>query len=469
MTHIAQEVVIIGAGLAGSQAALTCAKHGLRVTLYEMRPGVSSPAHHTERPAELVCSNSFKSDVCINAAGLLKRELTILGGELLQFARECSVPAGGALAVDREAFSKRVGRALEAHPQITLIQREITSLEEFGDTPIIVAAGPLASECLTQALVPYLGEGLHFFDAAAPIVAADSLDYNRVFRASRYDKGQGDDYLNIALNEEEYRVFYEALIDAERVIKKDFDKNDLFNACQPVEEVARRGYDALRYGIMKPVGIDDPRTGRWPYALIQLRAETKDARAYNLVGFQTNLTWPEQRRVFSLIPGLQQATFERLGVMHRNTFFDAPRLQNQDFSLKESPNLFFAGQITGTEGYTEAVASGLLCALNVVARLKGYEPLVLPQVSAFGALCFYAHSEETVDYQPMHVNFGIIPPLENRYKNKRLRYKHYALRSAEALKDWVSNLPNDIMVSENPKETSQQIIDEIARFEVESR
>lgn len=469
MTHIAPEVVIIGAGLAGSQAALTCAKHGMKVTLYEMRPQVSSPAHHTGKPAELVCSNSLKSDVCINAAGLLKRELTILGSELLELARETSVPAGGALAVDREAFSQSVQRAIESHPNITLVRREVISLTEFGDTPVIVAAGPLASEGLTRALAPYLGEGLHFFDAAAPIVAADSLDYSRVFRASRYDKGRGDDYLNIALNEEEYRVFYEALIDAERVIKKDFDKNDLFNACQPVEEVAKRGYDALRFGIMKPVGIDDPRTGRWPFALIQLRAETKDAKAYNLVGFQTNLTWPEQRRVFCLIPGLQHATFERLGVMHRNTFFDAPRLQNADFSLKNAPNIFFAGQITGTEGYTEAIASGLLCALNVVARAKGHKPFVLPQATAFGSLCAYAHSEETVDYQPMHVNFGIIPPLEKRYKSKRLRYKQYALRSVEALKEWATNLPCDIVVSENPKETSQQIIDEITRFEVESR
>ena len=462
------DCIIIGAGLAGSQAALTCAKHELKVALFEMRPQKSSPAHHTDKAAELVCSNSLKSDVCINAAGLLKRELTLMGSELLEIARDVSVPAGGALAVDRALFSERVEDLLLASDLIDVIHEEVTSIEEMlVGVPVIVAAGPLCSDELAQSLKPYLGEGLNFYDAAAPIVATSSLDAERVFRASRYEKGEGDDYLNIALNEDEYRIFYDALVSAERVIEKDFEKKDLFNACQPVEEIARKGYDALRYGVMKPVGIDDPRTGRWPFALVQLRAETQTAEAYNLVGFQTNLTWPEQKRVFGLLPGLEHAEFERFGVMHRNTFLNAPLLQDISMSLKEEPKLFFAGQITGTEGYTEAIASGLLCALNVVALLRGKEPVVLPSCSAFGSLMAYAHDETIHNYQPMHVNYGIMEPLSMKVRGKRDRYKQYALRSIKALHKFLSERQEDFKFSPNFDLVSEQLISEIADFKLE--
>lgn len=457
---------VIGAGLAGSQAALTCAKHNLRVALFEMRPQKTSPAHHSDKAAELVCSNSLKSDVCINASGLLKRELALLGSELLECAYKVSVPAGGALAVDRDLFSSCVEELLTSNERIDIIREEVTSLKEFlNKIPVIVAAGPLCSDELAKSLLPYIGESLNFYDAAAPIVETSSLNFDRVFRASRYGKGEGDDYLNIALDETEYQTFYEALISAERVIKKDFEKKDLFNACQPVEEIARKGYDALRYGVMKPVGIDDPRTGRWPFALVQLRAETSAAEAYNLVGFQTNLTWPEQKRVFGLLPGLENAEFERFGVMHRNTFMNAPRIQNINLSLKEIPELFFAGQITGTEGYTEAIASGLVCALNVIAYLKGSEPFIMPSESVFGSLMAYAHDEQTVDYQPMHVNYGIMAPLTMRVRNKRDRYKHYALRSIQSLHDYVKSR-NDLIFSQNANAVSRQILDEISDFQL---
>lgn len=462
------DVVIVGAGLAGSQAALTCARHGLRVVLYEMRPTQCSPAHHTDNAAELVCSNSLKSDVCINASGLLKRELALMGCELLDSARFSSVPAGGALAVDRAKFSASVEEKLSQCKLIDLVREEVTSIDELGlDVPIIIAAGPLCSEKLSDSLTPFLGTDLHFYDAAAPIVSAESLNRERVFAASRYGKGQGDDYLNIALNEEEYRVFYDALVSAERVIKKDFEKKDLFNACQPVEEIARKGFDALRFGVMKPVGIDDPRTGRWPFALVQLRAETRSCASYNLVGFQTNLTWPDQKRVFSLLPGLEHAEFERLGVMHRNTFMDAPRVQDISLALREQPQLFFAGQITGTEGYTEAIASGLLCALNVVAYLKGEDPLVLPAETAFGSLMNYAHDKATSDYQPMHVNYGIMEPLDIKVRNKRDRYKHYALRSIKALDALLAQREPSLMFAKNREETAEQIIDEIVHFQTQ--
>lgn len=435
-------MAIIGAGLAGSEAALTCAAHGVRVILFEMRPLKTSPAHSTEFAAELICSNSFKSVDPSTASGLLKAELSILGSHLLEIAFDTRVPAGGALGVNRDLFSRQVQDAVDGNELITFVHQEVLNFEMFpSDMPIIVAAGPLASEGLSETLLAYTDGGLSFFDAAAPIVLADSLDTETVFFASRYGKGDGADYLNSAMDKEQYDRFYHELIHGERTISHEFESKDLFQACQPVEEVARKGYDALRYGALKPVGIDDPKTGRWPFALVQLRKENREGTAYNLVGFQTNLTWPEQKRIFSLIPGLEDADFVRYGVMHMNTFLDAPRVMNADFSLKSDPRIYCAGQITGTEGYTEAIASGLTCALNVIAKLKGEAKFTLPRETAFGALLSYAFNPETVNYQPMHVNFGIIPPLEVRKKNKRERYRSYALRAIASLYDVVKSRP----------------------------
>ncbi|MBK5211697.1 MAG: methylenetetrahydrofolate--tRNA-(uracil(54)-C(5))-methyltransferase (FADH(2)-oxidizing) TrmFO [Coriobacteriia bacterium] len=435
------DVVVVGAGLSGSEAALQCAASGLSVALFEMRPSMSSPAHHGDGAAELVCSNSFKSDDPTTAAGLLKRELALMGSRLLEVAYRFRVPAGSALAIDRERFSEEITELLNREDRIDFIREEFTDLQKAAEqTPVIVAAGPLVSEALAKSLGSYTGASLFFYDAAAPIVSAESLDGSRVFAASRYGKGAGDDYLNIALDRDEYDVFYHELISARRVHDKVFEQSDFFNACQPVEEIARKGYDALRYGALKPVGIDDPRTGRWPFALVQLRCETVAKQAYNLVGFQTNLTWPEQKRVFSLLPGMGDARFERYGVMHRNTFVDAPRVQNIDLSLKAEKNIFLAGQIAGTEGYTEAIASGQLCALNVIRRIQGKKSVVLPSVTVLGSLMEYAHSSDTIDYQPMHVNFGIMQPLVEKEKGKRARYKKYALRSMEELYKYLSTL-----------------------------
>lgn len=434
-------VHIVGGGLAGSEAAWQLAQRGIDVTLYEMRPAVTTPAHHGKDLAELVCSNSLKSDDPKTASGLLKRELDALGSLLISVARKHRVAAGAALAVDREGFSAEVTRAIEQHPRIQLVREEVRCINP--DVPTIVAAGPLASDCLSQSLTDIVGGSrLHFYDAAAPIVMASSLNPSRVFAASRWGKGSGDDYLNIALDEDEYRRFYDELISARRVIAKDFERSELFAACQPVEEVARTGFDALRYGALKPVGIDDPRTGRWPFALVQLRAETADRQAYNLVGFQTNLTWPEQRRVFALLPGLENAEFARFGVMHRNTFVDAPSVLNPDLSVRGVENLWLSGQITGTEGYLEAVASGLLAGLNVFARITGRAAVTLPRESAFGSLVSYATSPETARYQPMHVNYGIIPALPQRVKSKQDRYAAYSERARAAIHELVASRPD---------------------------
>lgn len=434
----------MGGGLAGSEAALQLANRGVSVKLYEMRPQLKSPAHHSEYCAELVCSNSFKSNEPRTAAGTLKKELGLLGSRLLHHAYEHRVPAGGALAVDRDAFSAAVTRELEQHPNIDLVRKELTHLD--FDIPVIVAAGPLASASISDVLLSIVGEeSLAFYDAAAPIVSKESLDMTKVFAASRYGKGDGDDYLNCALNEEEYQQFYDALISAKRVTEKDFEQKELFAACQPVEEIARKGYDALRYGTMKPIGIDDPRTGRYPFALVQLRKETKEGKLYNLVGFQTNLRFGEQKRVLSLIPGLESVEIVRYGVMHRNTFVDAPRALNPNFSLRNNPNIFLAGQICGTEGYLEAVASGLMCALNVYAQLGESDqtpPLQslrpLPKESVLGALLNYSFDASVKDYQPMHVNYGLMPPFEQRIKNKQQRYEAYSERAQKAVAGWIN-------------------------------
>jgi methylenetetrahydrofolate--tRNA-(uracil-5-)-methyltransferase len=432
MVQARDGVTVIGGGLAGCEAAWQLAQRDVPVTLVEMRPVKPSPAHHTGNLAELVCSNSFKSADPDTAAGLLKSELRALGSAVLAVAESTRVPAGAALAVDRDRFAAEVTALVESHPLIHLERRIAT---EIPPGPVIVASGPLTDEALVPAIDELVGgERLAFFDAAAPIVETASLDLDVVFAQSRYDKGEGADYLNAPLDREEYDEFIDALLEARRVTSKDFERRELFAACQPVEEVARTGRDALRFGALKPVGLTDPRTGQRPWAVVQLRAENAQGTAYNLVGFQTNLAFPEQRRVFSMIPGLGQAEFLRYGVMHRNTFIDAPRLLDPTLALRREPRIRFAGQICGTEGYLEAVASGLLAGYNTWAALVGGRELVLPEDTALGSLIAYATSPDTENYQPMHVNFGIVPPLSERVKGKRERYHAYSQRAQESLR-----------------------------------
>ncbi|MDO4806916.1 MAG: methylenetetrahydrofolate--tRNA-(uracil(54)-C(5))-methyltransferase (FADH(2)-oxidizing) TrmFO [Coriobacteriales bacterium] len=433
-----QTVTVIGGGLAGSECALSLAARGIAVRLYEQRPGGSAPAHHGDGLAELVCSNSLKSTKPNSAAGLLKAELDMLGSFLLRFARQCAVPAGGALAVNRNAFSQMVTNAVEQNPLIELVREEVVTIP---DGPVVVAAGPLCSQGLSDALSKVLGEGrLAFYDAAAPVVAAESIDMDVAFSQSRYE-GQGlGDYLNCPMNKERYDEFWNELVGARRVVAKEFEERDLFSACQPVEEVARKGLDTLRFGALKPVGIVDPQTGRRPWAVVQLRAENAERTAYNLVGFQTNLAWPEQRRVFSLIPGLEQAEFVRYGVMHRNTFVDSPRTLDDTFAIPGT-RIRLAGQITGTEGYVEAIASGVLAAANTAAELRGYEHVHLPKTGAFGSLVAYATNPHTMPYQPMHVNFGIVPPLEGGRMPKAQRYQAYATRARDDLAAYLKAHP----------------------------
>ncbi len=419
-------VTIVGAGLAGSECALQLARRGVPVRLVEQRPTKSSPAHHTDCFAELVCSNSLKSMRPDSAAGLLKAELDRMGSELLACARQAAVPAGGALAVDRTRFSQLVGERIEASPLIEVVRREATQVPEGR---CVIAAGPLCSDALAKSVGDLVGaESLSFFDAAAPIVDAETIDRSIVFSQSRYEENGVGDYLNCPMDKQEYEAFMEALLGAERVVAKDFEQSDLFCACQPVEEVARTGIDAARYGAMKPVGLTDPRTGRRPWAVVQLRPENAELTSYNLVGFQTNLTWPEQRRVFRMIPGLENAEFFRYGVMHRNSFVDAPRVLDHTFAVPGT-TVRLAGQICGTEGYTEAIASGLLAALNSYADLRGLPQVELPRTGALGSLVAYATNPATSPYQPMHVNFGIVPPLEGPRLKKRDRYARYSQRA----------------------------------------
>lgn len=440
-------VTVIGAGLAGSEAAWQLASRGLPVRLIEMRPHRLTPAHRTGDFGELVCSNSFRSDDEATAAGVLKRELALLGSVVLEVARETAVPAGAALAVDRRAFSQRLTERLGAHPLVSVVREEATSIPD-GD--VIVAAGPLASDALQDALSALVGsERLAFFDAASPIVEGATIDMRQAFSASRWGKGSGSDYLNCPLTAEEYRAFVEALVTAERVQPRDFERRELFSACQPIEEVARTGADALRYGALKPTGLVDPHTGRRPYAVVQLRPENRMRTAYNLVGFQTNLTFPAQDRVFRLVPALREAAFVRYGVMHRNTFIDAPRLLSPALALHASPRVRFAGQIAGTEGYLEAAATGLLAALNVWAARGGLPPIVLPPTTVLGALVAYATDPETVDYQPMHVNFGLVPPLDPPVRGKRARYAAYAARALRDLASYLASRP-ELAVQQTP-------------------
>ncbi|MDO8879812.1 MAG: methylenetetrahydrofolate--tRNA-(uracil(54)-C(5))-methyltransferase (FADH(2)-oxidizing) TrmFO [Coriobacteriia bacterium] len=434
-----QHVTIVGAGLAGCEAALQLAARGVPVRLVEMRPGTMPPAHHTGDFAELVCSNSLKGTDPASAAGLLKHELGELGSFVLGAAYRCRVPAGSALAVDRTAFSQMLTRMAHSHPTITVIRQETTDIPD-GD--VIVAAGPLPGAALEDALTALVGSGrLAFFDAAAPIISAESLDHDRTFPASRWGKG-GADYLNCPLTRDEYAALISALVSAERVHAKAFEKRELFSACQPVEEVARTGLDALRFGALKPVGLTDPQTGRRPWAVVQLRPETATGSAYNLVGFQTNLTFAEQRRVFSLIPALEHAEFLRYGVMHRNSFVDAPRLLTPGLAVRSEPHVRIAGQLSGTEGYLEAAASGIVAALDVLASRNDRPSVVMPPTTAIGSLLAYATDPETVDYQPMHVNFGLMPPLDPPVRGKRERYAAYAERAHKDMAAFLHDRPD---------------------------
>lgn len=446
-----KNVTIIGGGLAGSEAALTLADLGFRVRLVEMRPHRGTPVHHTGDLAELVCSNSLKSKKPESAAGLIKAELDSLDSRVYAAALRHEVAAGGALAVDRAEFSADVTALVESHPGIELVRAEAVdiALEAEDCDALVLATGPLTSDSLSKSLGELTGsDALAFYDAAAPVVMADSLDYDKLFRQSRYesaDEGLGD-YLNAPFDKQTYDDFIEALLSAERVIAKSFESKDLFQACQPIEEIARAGHDAPRFGTLKPVGLTDPKTGRRPWAALQLRAEDAHGSCYNLVGFQTNLTFPEQRRVFRMIPGLENAEFARYGVMHRNTFVDAPRLLDDHLRLtteaaaKLDAPVYIAGQLAGTEGYCEAVRSGLHVAFVVAADLRG-EPLPsVPEETVFGSLLSYATDPNTVDYQPMHVNFGILPPLETRIRNKKDRYRAYAERAQGALSAYRAQL-----------------------------
>ena len=433
-------VTVVGGGLAGCECACQLADRGIPVTLHEMRPQTASPAHHTASLAELVCSNSFKSTRPDSAAGLLKEELSRMGSVLVSCARAAAVPAGGALAVDRARFSRLVEEQIAVRPSIEVVRGEVRDVPEG---PCVIAAGPLCSPALSERLLALVGgDALSFFDAAAPIVDASTLDIDVLFTQSRYGEAGGGDYLNAPLDRDEYEAFIDALVGAERVVLRDFERRDLFQACQPAEEVARTGRDAIRFGAMKPVGLTDPRTGRRPWAAVQLRAENAERSAYNLVGFQTNLTFAEQRRVFRMIPGLENAEFFRYGVMHRNTFVDSPRVLDATFRVPGT-RVRLAGQITGTEGYTEAIASGLLAALNTVADLAGADPVALPRTGALGSLVAYATDPATEGYQPMHANFGLVPPLsDGRRRSKRDRYAAYAERALADLDAYLATRPD---------------------------
>ncbi len=426
-------VSVIGGGLAGVECAGILAENKIPVTLYEMKPERFSPAHSSSLLAEIVCSNSFKEMRLESAAGLLKEEMLLFGSLTVECAYASKVEAGGALAVDRDRFSSLVTERINENPFITVVRKEMTDIP--GDDFVIIATGPLTSDSLSEKLKTFCGEGLSFFDAAAPIITGESVDENASFKASRYGRGGEDDYINCPLNKEEYENFHRELINAERAEIHSFEKGkNIYEGCMPIEILASRGTDAIRFGPMKPVGLVDPRTGHRPWACLQLRKENSEGSLLNLVGFQTNLKFGEQKRVFSMIPALKNAEFVRYGVMHRNTFIDSPRLLNPDLSLKSNPRLFFAGQITGVEGYMESASSGILAGLNCVRRIKNLPPLILPVTTMMGALTTYISDGGVTDFQPMGANFGILPPLEEKIRDKKLRYAALSNRSLEELK-----------------------------------
>ena len=434
------DIQVIGAGLAGCEAAYQIAKRGIRVALYEMKPHKMTPAHRNTDFCELICSNSLKAARIDSAAGLLKEEMRRIGSLLMTCADACAVPAGGALAVDRERFARMVTKAIRTHPLITVIEQEVETLPQEGIT--VIATGPLTSDALADKIIQRCGGSLHFFDAAAPIVTADSIDMEYAFTASRYDKGGDDAYINCPMNKEEYERFHEALVQAERAPRHDVDVQNpkVYEGCMPVEILAQRGLDTLRFGPMKPVGLRDPRTGHRPWAVLQLRSENANQSMYNLVGFQTNLKFPEQRRVFGMIPALHDAEYVRYGVMHRNTFLDSPRLLSADYAMLDTPNLFFAGQMTGVEGYMESASSGMMAGINAVKRMKGEPSVILPPTTMIGALSRYIADSTVKDFQPMGANLGILPPLTETIRDKRQRAAAYAQRSLDDLSQIMGQL-----------------------------
>ena len=424
-------VTVIGAGLAGSECAWQLAQRGVAVTLREMKPEKKTPAHVTDYFAELCCSNSLRGAGLENAVGLLKEELRRLNSLIMRCADATAVPAGGALAVDRDGFARMVTETIFSHPNITMIPGEVTSIPE-GD--VVIASGPLTSDPLAEAIAEKLGGGttLNFFDAAAPLVSYDSVDMDSAYFASRYDKGTPD-YINCPMTKEEYLAFWQALTAAEEAEVHGFEDKNVFEGCMPVEVMARRGEDTLRFGPLKPRGLIDPKTGKEPYAVVQLRRDNADGSIYNLVGFQTHMKWPEQRRVFTMIPALRNAQFLRYGVMHRNTYLDSPRLLDRYYRLKADPRIAFAGQMTGVEGYVESCASGFLAGVELARRLNGQTPIDFPAETAIGALGLYVSNGSVGDFQPMNINFGIIPPLDHRVKGKRNKNAELSQRSLEIL------------------------------------
>lgn len=425
-----QFVNVIGAGLAGSEAAWQIAKRGIKVNLYEMRPVKQTPAHHTDKFAELVCSNSLRANALTNAVGVLKEEMRHLDSAIIAAADESSVPAGGALAVDRHEFAANVTDRVKNHPNVTVFHEEVQSIPEG---PTIIATGPLTSEALSKELTSLTGEEyLYFYDAAAPILEKDSIDMDKVYLKSRYDKGEAA-YLNCPMTEEEFDRFYEALISAETVPLKEFEKEIFFEGCMPIEVMAKRGKKTMLFGPMKPVGLEDPKTGKRPYAVVQLRQDDAAGTLYNIVGFQTHLKWGDQKEVFRLIPGLEQAEIVRYGVMHRNTFINSPSLLKPTYQFKNRDDLFFAGQMTGVEGYVESAASGLVAGINAARFVKGEELITLPEETAIGSMAHYITSTNKKSFQPMNANFGLLKDLGVRIKNKQERYAEYAKRAIETI------------------------------------
>lgn len=424
---------VIGAGLAGCEAAWQIAKRGIKVKLYEMKPKSYSPAHHIDTYAELVCSNSLRSDQLENAVGLLKEEMRLLDSIIMRCADETRVPAGGALAVDRTKFSQRVTELIRENENIEIINEEVTELPTEGIT--VVASGPLTSEALSKNIMALIGEEyLHFFDAAAPIVSFDSINMDKAYKAARYNRGTAD-YINCPMNREEYENFWKELVNAELAPVKDFEKEVVFEGCMPVETMAKRGIDTLRYGPLKPVGLVNPKDGTEAYAVVQLRQDNEEGTLYNIVGFQTRLKWPEQRRVFGLIPGLENAEFVRYGVMHRNTFLNSPKLLEPTYRMRKHSNLFFAGQITGVEGYVESASSGLVAGINACMNALGKEGVLFPRTTAIGALSNYISDENVRDFQPMNVNFGLMEGLNVRIRDKRKKNFEIATRALEVIKE----------------------------------
>lgn len=427
-----KEINVIGAGLAGSEAAWQAAQAGVAVKLYEMRPKKSTEAHHTNNFAELVCTNSLRGNNLTNAVGVLKEEMRRLDSVIITSADKTAVPAGGALAVDRDDFSELVTKRVKEHPLVTVIEEEIT---EIPEEITVIATGPLTSEPLSKAIQAFNGsEGFYFYDAAAPIIDKSTINMDKVYLKSRYDKGEAA-YLNCPMNEEEFYAFREALVNAEVAPLKEFEKEKFFEGCMPIEVMAGRGPKTMLFGPMKPVGLEDPKTGKRPYAVIQLRQDNAAASLYNIVGFQTHLKWGEQKRVFRMIPGLEEAEFVRYGVMHRNSFMNSPELLQQTYQSKKREDLFFAGQMTGVEGYVESAASGLMAGINAAKLAKGEAPIIMPQETTIGSMAYYITHAEGKHFQPMNANFGLLPELPERIRDKKSRYEALANRALAALEE----------------------------------